>query len=163
MNVVVIFLILVAVLFTMSFVTKRRFGVLGLALAAGAMLSSLWAEKLTPLVEQSGIVSIATLPLLASLVAAALVLLPAVLLFFSGPVYKSKGHRVFGSLAFAVLALVLLLESLGSTLAFQDTGKQIYDFFVQNRVYIVTGGLIFALFDILATKTPKRHKESAKH
>lgn len=162
MNVVVIFLIVVVALFVVAFATKRRFGVLGLALAAGAMLSSLWTEKLTPLVEQSGVVSI-TLPPLASLVAAALVLLPAVLLFFSGPTYKHKGQRAAGSLAFAVLALALLLEPLGSALILQDTGKQVYDFFVQNRVYIVTVGLVFALFDILATKTPRHHKESLKH
>jgi hypothetical protein len=161
-NVVVIFVIIVVALFVIAFATKRRFGVLGLALAAGAMLSSLWTKELTPLVEQSGVVSIA-LPPLASLVAAALVLLPAVLLFFSGPVYKDKGSRVIGSLAFAVLALALLLEPLGSALVLQDIGKQIYDFFVENKVYIVTVGLVFALFDILATKTPRHHKESAKH
>lgn len=162
MNVVVIFVIIVVALFVIAFATKRRFGVLGLALAAGAMLSSLWTKELTPLVEQSGVVSI-TLPPLASLVAAALVLLPAVLLFFSGPVYKDKGSRVIGSLAFAVLALALLLEPLGSALVLQDIGKQIYDFFVENKVYIVTAGLVFALFDILATKTPRHHKESLKH
>ena len=162
MNVVVIFVIIVVALFVIAFATKRRFGVLGLALAAGAMLSSLWTKELTPLVEQSGVVSI-TLPPLASLVAAALVLLPAVLLFFSGPVYKDKGARVIGSLAFAVLALALLLEPLGSALVLQDIGKQIYDFFVENKVYIVTAGLVFALFDILATKTPRHHKESLKH
>lgn len=162
MNVVVIFVIIVVALFVIAFATKRRFGVLGLALAAGAMLSSLWTKELTPLVEQSGVVSI-TLPPLASLVAAALVLLPAVLLFFSGPVYKDKGSRVIGSLAFAVLALALLLEPLGSALVLQDMGKQIYDFFVENKVYIVTAGLVFALFDILATKTPRHHKESLKH
>lgn len=162
MNVVIIFLIVVVALFVVAFATKRRFGVLGLALAAGAMLSSLWSEKLTPLVEQTGVVSI-VLPPLESLVAAALVLLPAVLLFFSGPTYKNIGHRVMGSFAFAILALALLLEPLGSALVLQDIGKQIYDFFVENRVYIVTVGLVFALFDILATKTPKHHKESAKH
>lgn len=162
MNVAVIFAIIVVALFVIAFATKRRFGVLGLALAAGAMLSSLWTKELTPLVEQSGVVSI-TLPPLTSLVAAALVLLPAVLLFFSGPVYKDKMPRVVGSLAFAVLALALLLEPLGSALVLQDTGKQIYDFFVENQVYIVTAGLVFALLDILATKTPRRHKESLKH
>ena len=162
MNVVVIFVIIVVALFVIAFATKRRFGVLGLALAAGAMLSSLWTKELTPLVEQSGVVSI-TLPPLASLVAAALVLLPAVLLFFSGPVYKDTGASVIGSLAFAVLALALLLERVASALVLHDLGEQIYDFFVENKVYIVTAGLVFALFDILATKTPRHHKESLKH
>jgi hypothetical protein len=36
--------------------------------------------------------------------------------------------------------------------------RKVYDFIAEYRVWIVTGGLVFALFDLLATKTPK-HKE----
>lgn len=33
--------------------------------------------------------------------------------------------------------------------------KQVYDFIVENQVYIVTGGLIAAIVDILFTRVPK--------
>ena len=50
MNVALVFAVILIALFGLAFLTKRRFGVLGLALAAGAMLSSLWAESLTPVI-----------------------------------------------------------------------------------------------------------------
>ena len=160
MNVALVFIIILALLFVLAFFTKRRFGVLGLALAAGAMISSLWAQTLTPIIEQAG-VSVSAPPLL-TLVSVSLVLLPAVLLLFSGPSYKDLISRVFGAFLFASLALALLIEPLGSGLVLIGQGKDVYDFFATNRVYIVTVGLIIALGDLLFTKTPKHHK-SDKH
>lgn len=160
MNVVLVFIIILILLFILAFFTKRRFGVLGLALAAGAMISSLWAQTLTPIIEQAG-VSVNAPPLL-TLVSVALVLLPAILLLFSGPSYKDVVSRVVGAFLFASLALALMIEPLGSGLVLAGQGKQVYDFFEANRVYIVTIGLVIALGDLLFTKTPKHHK-SEKH
>ncbi len=151
MNVAILFLITLALLFGLAFFTKRRFGVLGLALAAGAMLSELWTQTLTPVIEQSGV--LVERPPLATLVAVGLVLLPAILLLFSGPSYRDVYMRVIGAACFAALALALLVEPLGSALVLTGESKLVYDFFVENRVYIVTAGLIIALFDVLATHT----------
>jgi asparagine N-glycosylation enzyme membrane subunit Stt3 len=101
-------------------------------------------------------------PPLENVVAAALVLLPAVLLFFSGPTYHHATERVVGSIAFAVLALAFLLQPLGNSLVLDSTGQAIYNFFIQNRVYIVTLGLAFAVFDLLTTRTPK-HRDRSRH
>jgi hypothetical protein len=152
MNVAIVYGVTLLLLFGLAYITKRRFGVLGLALAAGAMLSSLWAQQLTPLVKSTGI-DIAVPPL-ATVVAVVLVLLPAVLLLTSGPTYHKKSEQVIGALLFAVLAVALLIEPLGSGLVLQGESKQVYDWFFQNRVYLVTAGLIAALADILFTKTP---------
>jgi hypothetical protein len=160
MNVVLVFIVVLAVLFGLAFLTKRRFGVLGLALAAGAMLSSLWAETLTPIIRQAGVE--VDVPPLMTLVSVGLVLLPAIILLFSGPSYKDLPMRLVGALCFAALSLALLVEPLGSALVLTGDSKTVYDFFVTNRVYIVTGGLILALFDILTTHTSRRHKAS-KH
>lgn len=153
MTSVVIFLIIIAVLFAIAFFTKRRFGVLGLALAAGAMLSTLWVGDLTPIIAQAGFVLVR--PPLESVVASLLTLVPAVLLLASGPTYSKASQRVIGALLFAVFATVLLLEPLGSALIIEGTGKDVYDFLVANRVMIITGCLIIAIADILFTKTPK--------
>jgi hypothetical protein len=160
MNVAFVFSIVLMLLFILAFLTKRRFGVLGLALAAGAMISSLWAVKLTPFVEQAG-VTISAPPLL-TLVSVSLVLLPAILLLFSGPTYKDLVSRAIGAFLFASLALALLIEPLGSGLVLIGQSREVYDFFETNRVYIVTVGLVVALGDIFFTKTPRRHK-SDKH
>ncbi len=160
MNVALVFGITLIVLFALAFLTKRRFGVLGLALAAGAMLSSLWADSLTPVIEKAGVA--VSQPPLFTLVSVSLVLLPAVLLLFSGPSYKGLPMRLAGAFCFAALAVALLIEPLGSALVLTGQSQEIYQFFVDNRVYIVTAGLIAALFDILTTRT-RGHRRSAKH
>jgi hypothetical protein len=156
MSVAIVLLVVLAILFALAYLTKRRFGVLGLALAAGSVLSTLWSHDLTPLIYQAGVNLV--LPPLDTVVAAALVLLPAIVLFFSGPTYKDVPRRLIGALAFALLALAFLLPILGDALVLTGDSRKVYDFIAEYRVWIVTGGLIFALFDLLATKTPK-HKE----
>lgn len=156
MNVAIVYLAVLIILFVLSYLTKRRFGVLGLALAAGAMLSDLWARQLTPVVRSTGFEIVA--PPLATLVAVSLVLLPAILLLFSGPSYYNRAERIIGALLFAALATALLIEPLGSGLVLQGQGKEVYDWFYANRVYIVTLGLVAALVDLLFAKTPKHKK-----
>ncbi len=160
MNVAIVFGVMLLLLFGLAYFTKRRFGVLGLALAAGSMLSGLWAEKLTPWVEEVGLV--VERPPLITVVSVALVLLPAILLLFSGPSYRETPMRVLGALLFATLALALLIEPLGSALVLQGESKLVYEWFHENRVYIVTAGLILALFDLLGTHTARRPR-TAKH
>jgi hypothetical protein len=160
MSFLVIFLMIIALLFATAYFTKRRFGVLGLALVAGAMLSTLWVGNLTPIIAQVGIVIVR--PPLESVVSAGLILLPALLLLSSGPSYKSHPQRIIGSLAFAVLAIALLLEPLGSALVIDKVGQPVYDFFVSNRVAIITICLVLAIIDILMTKTPKLHHKDHK-
>lgn len=160
MSVAIVFGIVLLLLFGLAYVTKRRFGVLGLALAAGSMLSELWAAQLTPLVREAGLV--VQSPPLITVVSVALVLLPAVFLLFSGPSYRDTGRRVLGAFLFAALAFALLIEPLGSALVLQAEGRTIYEFFSDNQVYIVTIGLIIAVVDLLGAHTSRAHKAS-KH
>lgn len=156
MNVLIVVVATVALLFALAFFTKRRFGVLGLALAVGFVLSGLWTEPAIPLVAEAGLRIIA--PPLGTIVATVLILAPAVLLLFSGPKYTAMPQRVIGAAAFAFLALAFMVEPLGSALVLEGDGKKYFDLLVANRDYIVTAGLIFALFDILTIKKPKPEK-----
>ena len=156
MNVAIVFIVVIVTLFIVAFLTKRRFGVLGLALAAGSMLSELWAEQLTPIVRDAGL--IVQNPPLITLVSVGLVLLPAVFLLFSGPSYHDTSKRIIGALLFSALAFALVIEPLGSALVLQAEGREIYEFFRDNRVYIVTVGLVIAVFDLLGTHTSKAQK-----
>jgi hypothetical protein len=158
MSVAIVFFIVLLLLFALAYFTKRRFGVLGLALAAGSMLSELWAVQLTPLVREAGLV--VQSPPLITVVSVALVLLPAVFLLFSGPSYHDTGRRMLGAFLFAALAFALLIEPLGSALVLQDEGRTIYEFFSDNRVYIVTIGLIIAVIDLLGAHTARVRKPS---
>ena len=161
MNVAIVFVVVLALLFGLAYFTKRKFGALGLALAAGSILSELWADKLTPLVAEAGL-SVARPPLI-TIVSVALVLLPAIVLLFSGPSYREAPLRLVGATLFAALAFALLIEPLGSALVLQGQGKVIYDFFAENQVYIVTIGLILAVLDLVATHTGRRYPRSSKH
>lgn len=148
-----ILVILLVVLFAVVFFTKRRFGALGLALAAGSILSTLWAQDLTPAIYEAGVNLVS--PPLATVVAAALVLLPPVTLLFRGPTYKDMTKRVLGAAAFGLLACAFLLPILGDALVLEGDGKKIYDIIAAYRVWIVTAGLVFAVIDIMMTKSPK--------
>lgn len=160
MNVALIFAVILLLLFTLAYVTKRRFGVLGLALAAGSMLSELWAAQLTPIVRDAGL-SVQNPPLI-TIVSVLLVMLPAVLLLFSGPSYHDTFKRIVGAFLFSALAFALLIEPLGSALVLQAEGPMLYEFFSDNQVYIVTAGLIAAIFDLLGTRTSRTHRPT-KH
>lgn len=161
MNVTVIVGVLSVLLFVASFVTRRRYGVLGLALAAGATLSGLWTAELTPLLQKLGMAQVGiSLDVIA---AVGLVLLPAILLLLSGPTYQKSHGRIVGSLMFALLALAFSIEALGPLLVLQGWEQNLYDFIAANRTLIVTAGLGVAIFDLLTTKTPKPVADSGKH
>ena len=147
-------------LFLAVFLLKRRLGILGLALAAGSILATLWVGSLTPVVAEAGIVIIR--PPLSSLVAATLILLPAFLLFFSGASVKGKVQRSMSALIFSALAIAFLLDSLGSALVIDTTSKPIYDSLVEYKPIIITVGLALSLLDLIVGKKIWRERDS-KH
>ncbi len=157
MNVLIIIAIIFAVLLALAFFTKRRFGVLGLALTAGATLSGLWANELTPYIRQAGLELVA--PPLETVVAIVLILLPAVVLLFSGPKVHKLSQKVFSGALFALLALAYMVEPLGSALILEGEAKMLFDYLNDYHGWIITAGIVYALFDLLFVKTPKIDKE----
>lgn len=158
MSFLLVMALIVAGLFACVYFTRRRLGVLGLALAAGAILSSLWVGDLTPLVAQAGIEIVR--PPLSSVVATALTLLPAAILLFGGPSYKAGWQRFLGSFLFAVLAVTLLLQPLAAALVIDESGKPLYEFLKQYQNIFITVGLGFAVLDLLFTRNPRAsHRE----
>jgi hypothetical protein len=163
MSSLLIVVLLFASLFAISFVTKRRFGVLGLALAAGALLSMHWANTLTPFLEQQGIV--VSVPPLSALVQIALILVPALVLMFSGPTYTKTSARIGGGLAFAALAITFLVDILRAILVVDGPSAEVLQFMHDNKSVLVVAGLVIALIDVLFTRKPKSSggKKSSSH
>lgn len=153
MNLLIILAIIVVVLFAVTYFTRRRFGVLGLALSAGYLLATMWTSQVTPWLEGAGLELIS--PPLSSVVSATLVLLPALLLLLSGPASHGRAARIFNALMFALLATSFLIDSLGMSLLLTGTEKHIYDILVENKSYIVTAGIFYALYDILTMQRKK--------
>ncbi len=145
------------VLFFAAFFSKRRFGLLGLALTAGATLSTIWSYDAGLVISSTGIVPNG--PLTNAVALSAVVLLPAILLLFHGYAYKSMIARVFGSLLFTVLAVTFLLEPLSFALPL--TGE-VADFYEQARSYsgaIISVGVVLAIVDLFFTKPAKNERE----
>lgn len=146
----------------LAYLTRRRFGVLGLALASGALLSAMWSRELVSVIEKSslGLASIST----AALISSILVFLPAVLLLFSGPSYRGRHGRMIGSILFAVFCVVLLAEPVSGLLVLDVNSRMIFDAIADNRAYIVTIFVVLAVLDLLAVHTVGGgHNAKTKH
>lgn len=148
MEVAISLVVVGAVLFLLAYATKRRFGVLGLALAAGYVLQRLWESELPAWARQlqipnEFIVSPVTL------LGLTIVLLPSVILLFGGPTYKTVRGRLVGSVGYALLALVFCVGPLSNSLALLGDGKVVFDFVMTYRDYIMTGALVLAVVDML--------------
>lgn len=143
-------------LFVMSFATKRRFGMLGLALAAGALLSANWSGTLTPFIQRQG-VTLISLPL-QLVVEVTLIILPATALLFSGPIYTKMWQRIAGSIGFALLGYALLAGSLNNILQVDQPGLAFYGFMNKYVNLIIVIGLIAAVVDAFLTGSPRPKK-----
>lgn len=155
MGVILICIALAVVLFVSAYVTRRRFGLLGLALAAGSILSGIWGYDAGLIASGLGF---PTGSLTTAITLAVVVLLPAVVLLFHGYRYKTFIGRVVGASLFTLLALAFLIEPLGHVLMLQGFGADVYNWLSQNRTTIIGGGLIAAVVDLFLT-TPARKSE----
>lgn len=152
--------IIAAVLFITAFISKRRFGILGLALTAGAAVSDIWKYDATLVIASTGILPKG--PLAEALVPSLIILLPAIVLFFTGYKYKSIFGRIVGSLLFTLLALAFLVTPLGVTLPIDGTGAQVYNFLLNNKEIIIGAGVVCAVIDLFLRRSPHPVEQSGK-
>ena len=161
MEVIIICLIIAVALFASAFIAKRRFGLLGLALAAGSLLSGIWSYEAGLI---AGLVGIPTGPLTVATTSAIIVLLPAVVLLFHGDTYKTLVGRIIGASLFTLLATAFLIEPLSHVLTLQGFGANVYKWLVDNRTMVIGAGLIAAVVDLFLTKPANlTGKHNKKH
>lgn len=160
MIVIGIFAAVAIALFTGAFISKRRFGLLGLALTAGATLSTIWSYDAGLIVSSTGLVPDG--PLTNAVTLSLIVLLPAIVLLFHGYTYKSVVPRVIGSLLFTALAIAFLVEPLGYILTLEGVAADVYQWLVDNKEGIISIGVVFAVVDLFFTK-PKLIDKDKKH
>ncbi len=158
---IVVFAALAIILFAGAFISKRRFGLLGLALTAGATLSTIWSYDAGLVVSGTGLFpeGVVTQAAAQSLV----VLLPAILLLFHGYSYKNIVSRIVGSLLFTVLALAFLVDPIGYALPLDGLGADVYGALKYHKDLIISIGVILAVIDLFLTKpahlAAKSHKK----
>lgn len=156
----VIILGIAASLFVLAFVTKRRFGVLGLGLAAGVVLSQLWAPTLSGFLRSQGL---PVEPLSHLTVAQVLLtLVPALLLLSAGPKYHDRKGALIGSLLFAVLATLFVISPITRDFSVEGDTSPVFDFITTWQNVLVAAGVALAIVDMLLAhgpKLPRRGKE----
>jgi len=160
MDVLIVLIGLSLVLFGASFMAKRRFGLLGLALASGSLLSGIWGYDAGLIASGLGFPQNATTT---AVILSAIVLLPAIILLFHGYVYKSMIGRLVGAAMFTILALALLITPLAHVLIPQGAGASIYNLLVNNKDFITGLGLIAAVVDLFFTKPVQSSDNKHKH
>lgn len=149
-------------LFAGAFISKRRFGLLGLALTAGATISTIWDYTAGIMVSSTGLVPNG--PITQAVTQSLIVLLPAILLLFHGYSYKNLFSRIVGSVLFAILALAFLVEPIGNALPLEGLGAEAYRQLVNYKDVIISVGVILAVADIFFTKPARAiEKEARKH
>ncbi|MEI6851050.1 MAG: hypothetical protein WCK26_03735 [Candidatus Saccharibacteria bacterium] len=159
MTTVFIYAIIAIILFVAAFITKRRFGLLGLALAAGSILNGIWAYD-AGLV--AGLFGVPSTFLTSAIVSVIVILLPAIVLLFHGSTYRTLLGRIIGASLFTVLAISFMIEPLSHALIVQGVGSDIYTGLLSARANIIGVGLIVAIIDLFLTKpahfSGKHHK-----
>lgn len=161
MNVVIVFVALAIVLFVAAYVTGRHFGLLGLALAAGSILSGIWSYDAGLVVSSVGIFPSGAVTTAATL--SAIVVLPAVILLFHGYAYKNPIARVVGAALFTLLALAFLVDPLGHAFVLQGTGANVYRWLQNNKDLIISIGMILAVVDLFFTKPARLAEKRSRH
>ena len=149
MDVILIYSTIAIILFVSALVTKRRFGLLGLALASGSLLSDIWGLKFDKLLVYSGFPSNS---LVSSIAMSSIILAPAILLLFHGYTYKTSFGRLIGASLFTLLAMAFLVEPLGRVFMLEGYGKQVYELILNNQTTIIGISLIIAVIDLFFTK-----------
>jgi len=141
--------LLFAAFFVLAYLSRRRFGTLGLALAAGALLAShltVWlAGQITYLDIPTGSLSERTA---ANIV---LTLSPALILLMSGPSYTKKHQAVIGALAFALMATLLLIVPLATYLPSDQVTRAVLPFVASYSDLILAATIALAVVDAWLT------------
>ena len=109
MTLIVILVVAIA-LFGIAFVTRRRFGILGLALASGVVLAQSATSYVGDFLEQQGL-PVAPLSYndTATII---LIMIPSFILLAGGPTYSSKKMALVGAFGYALLGTFFLLGPL---------------------------------------------------
>lgn len=151
MSVIILFGAILAIVFTIAFVSSRRFGPLALSLAAGFLLSEWWASWLTGLLDGLKL-AVSWLPN-GVIAALTLTLIPLFALLLGGPRYQCKHEKIISAVVIAFLTASLLVVPLGKYVSLDGQALDLYKIFANNWRYIATLGLVCGVIDLFMLHT----------
>ena len=151
MSIIILFGAILAIVFTIAFVSSCRFGPLALSLAAGFLLSEWWASWLTGLLDGLKL-AVSWLPN-GVIAALTLTLIPLFALLLGGPRYQRKHEKIISAVAIAFLTASLLVVPLGKYISMDGQALDLYKIFANNWRYIATLGLVCGVIDLFMLHT----------
>lgn len=151
-------IIIAVILFIVVYFSKRRYGLLSLALIAGSIISASWTTYLTAMLQIQGLQLIS--PPLGVVVSLALIVFPVIFLLFVGPKYRKKWQRVVGSLLFAALGALLAAVAIAREAPQLMTGSEIGTIATQTYPLIIVVGVGLAIGDTVMAHLPKKGRKS---
>lgn len=159
----IVILVVALALFGIAFVTRRRFGILGLALAAGVVLAQSATSYVGDFLEQQGL-PVAPLSYndTATII---LIMLPSFFLLAGGPTYTTKKMALVGAFGYALLGTFFLLGPLTTALPTDDPSvRNVLVKIAQSQDLIVIIALVLALIDtFMVHGSAGRRYKSSKH
>jgi hypothetical protein len=142
-------------LFILSFFTKRRFGLLGLGLAAGVLLNQLAGAWLVEPISTLGI-NFAPLET-KDVVTMALTILPSLLMLITGDKQHGTVRRLLTSLLYALIATALITLPITKAFPVDDAMSRNILTLIENiQLPILTFGIILALVDLLLPRRKEK-------
>lgn len=156
-----ILILIVASLFGLAFITKRRFGILGLGLTAGALLASSLSVSSADLIDANNL----SIPGMSSqgIAAVILTLLPSLVLLLGGPRYATLLPAILGAAAYAALGTLLLLGPLSGVLPVDGTARGILNEIAAIESVLISATVLLAVLDTLSihgtTHVGKKHEK----
>ncbi len=153
-------LIIAVIFFAVGYIAKRRFGLLGLALIAGSIVSANWSDYVAFTLQFQGVKLLS--PPLNVVTAVALLVLPAFFLLFVGPKYHKKWQKIAGSVLFSMLGTLLVATAIAReaapSLIMPDS--QSWAAIAQAYPLIIAAGVALAVGDTVMAHLPKKGKKS---
>ena len=156
MNITLI--ILALLLFFTAYVSKRRYGLAGLALVAGSIISASWTSYVTIALQEQGIRLLS--PPLNVVVAIILIILPAIFLLVVGPKYHKKMQKILGSVLFALLGILLIIMAIMREAPDLMSDGQVGSMVTDSYAFIIVIGVTFAIIDTVMAHLPRKGKKS---
>lgn len=149
-------IVITLLLFALAVVTKRRFGPLGLGLAAGALLAESWADGVGGVFDAIGLRS-SELPS-ATLGGMVLIIVPSLLLLISGHTYKRLIPAIIGAAGYAAMALLLMLGVAGAHVPAGGLVATVLHFANSYRTELVALGVALAVLDMFLARSSHHSK-----
>jgi len=136
------------ILFCLAFFTKRRFGYLGLGLAAGVLLNQLIGGPIGDLLTSTGLNINPLQP--KDIITIILTILPSIMLLWTGPRHHQKLSRFLTSLFYALITTALILLPITQAFPVEDANaRNILVLISDAQIPLLTFGIILAILDIL--------------